>query len=95
MSATSNTATSPAPAGPVAPAEPQPWRSATDAEGWRRVPRTSGATERPLISVQIVLDTEQSDWLRAAARRAGVGYVQFIKELIERTRAAARSSQQC
>jgi hypothetical protein len=89
MSTTTDTETSRPAAEPREPVEPRPWQSAEDTKGWRRLPRAPGSGTLPLISVQVDLDAEQSGWLRQEAKRAGVGYAQFVKRLIDQARGAA------
>jgi hypothetical protein len=67
--------------------EPQPWQSSEDAQGWRTLPRTRGQRGRaPLISVTVDLDAAQSEWLRAEAKRTGLGYDELLLQLIESRR---------
>ena len=72
--------------------EPQPWQSAEDANSWRRLARTPGSGGPPLISVQVDRDAEQSQWLREEATRAGIGYAQLLRDLIDRVRASTREA---
>jgi hypothetical protein len=72
-----------APAKPPAP-EQQPWRSSEDRQGWHVIARGRGVgAPLPLIRVEVALDRAQSDWVAAAATRAGVDYATFIKSLID------------
>jgi hypothetical protein len=69
--------------------EPQPWRSREDRRGWRVIGRGRGVgAPPPLITVEVALDAAQSQWVEAAAERAGLDYESYIKSLIDAARAA-------
>lgn len=67
--------------------EQTPWRTPADAEGWTRIGRGRGKGKLPLISVEVDLNEEQSAWLRAEAKRAGLDYSAFVERLVEEARA--------
>jgi hypothetical protein len=71
--------------------EPRPWRTPADVNGWQgrgRVHTPGG--QLPRITAVVDLDSEQSDWVRQEARRAGVSPVQFLKRLVDAARATAQ-----
>ena len=69
--------------------EPQPRRSREDRRGWRVVDRGRGVgAPPPLITVEVALDAAQSEWVEAAAARAGLDYEHYIKSLIDAARAS-------
>jgi hypothetical protein len=68
---------------------PQPWRRPEDASGWRVVARGRKApTAPPLITVEVDLDGDQSEWLRQEAERTGLDYVALVKRLVDDARGA-------
>lgn len=70
--------------------EPQPWRTAEDAEGWNVVARGRRSSRQPpLIRVVVDLDAEQSAWVRAEAERTGLDYVTIVRQLVEEKRLEA------
>ncbi|MBI3970737.1 MAG: hypothetical protein HY332_05560 [Chloroflexi bacterium] len=71
-------------------AEPQPWRSAEDAKGWKviaRGRRRPGGAPVPLIRLTMHLDAAQSEWLRQEAERTGLGYDELMLKLLDDARA--------
>ncbi len=70
--------------------EPRPWLTPEDRLGWRTVARGRGVgASPPLITVEVRLDAEQSAWVNEAAKRAGVDYEEYIKQLLDHVRRAA------
>ena len=70
--------------------EPQPWLSAEDTTGWKRIPRRKrGPGYWPMIGVEVDFDHEQSAWLRAEGKRIGLDYVSLVKKLVDDARGAA------
>ena len=77
----------------TSPPEPSPWVAPEDAEGWKRVKRERrGAGEMPLIGLELHFDREQSEWIRAEAKRMGLDYFEVVKKLVDEARKRDRAA---
>ena len=66
---------------------PEPQGDDEDISQWKLVGRGTGVRQGPpLIGLELDLDREQSDWLRAESKRTGLDYFQVVKKLIDEAR---------
>jgi hypothetical protein len=76
---------------PIDEAEPRPWLTDEDAQGWRVRSRgkdaARGAPRKIRQSVLIDLDDEQLAWLDRRAAQHGLTLAGAVKQLIEQARA--------
>jgi hypothetical protein len=67
---------------------PEPPREGEDRSKWTLVGRGSGKPKAglPLIGLEVHFDKEQSEWVRAEAKRTGLEYDAIVKRLVDEAR---------
>ena len=66
---------------------PEPPGDDVDTSKWRLVGRGNGAPKgAPLIGLELHFDREQSEWIRAEAKRTGLDYFEVVKKLVDEAR---------
>jgi hypothetical protein len=66
---------------------PEPPPNSEDGSTWTLVGRGSGKPKGlPLIGVEVHFDKEQSEWVRAEAKRTGLEYDAVVKKLVDEAR---------
>ena len=70
--------------------DPQPWLTAEDAKGWRRVRRVRrGPGQKPLTTLVVHFNREQSDWIEAESQRTGIDPFDLVRTLVDDARTRA------